>query len=145
MVEPGQRSDSDLEQLVIDQYPAALVTLEVSRQLARLLPIASVEELRRKLEESPLEVSGETLPLGRGVNALPAEVFPIETVADLVAKVAAAVRIGTSAVADGHVRLRSDRLTRLAVEAAASAGGGRGGIPAVHFAGPSLFGHTRRD
>ncbi|MCC8245012.1 hypothetical protein [Saccharothrix luteola] len=134
---------AELERLVIEQYPAARITLEVSRQLVRLLPISSAENLRRNLEKSPLEVDGETIDLGRAIEALPEEIFPIDSVGTLVEKVSAAVQIVGVAVREGHLKLGSEHFVRLAQDAVVMATAGRPGIPAGHFTGPSLFGYTR--
>jgi hypothetical protein len=136
--------DAELDALVVEQFPAVRLTRDLVRQLAQLLPIRSADELRRALEDTPLVVDNEKVDLGDTLEVLPEEAFPIEDLRGLVGKVAAAVRIGSSLVVDGRIQPRSEQLARLALDVAvAPVATGRPGIPAGHFAGPSLFGYSK--
>lgn len=133
----------ELEELVIAQYPAVQATLDVSRQLARLLPIRSAEELAKHLDNSMLVIGEEKVDVSEALTRLPEEVFPIKETADLVAKVAAVVRVASSLARDGRLVPQSERLARIALDIAGTPTGVRAGIPAGHFAGPSLFGYEK--
>jgi hypothetical protein len=135
--------DEDLDGLVLSHFPAARIARDAARQLAGLLPIRSADELGGALQRSALVVEGEKVDLSQAVASLPEAAFPVETLPDLVAKVVAAVRIGSALTAEGRIKLPSERLAVIAGQLAATPPSGGPGIPAGHFAGPSLFGSTK--
>lgn len=145
MAENMKGERESIDDLVIDQFPAVRATRDVSRQLAPMLPIRSADELRKTLESTALVIEGERLDVSGALEVIPEDVFPIENPADLVAKVAAAVRIGSSLAIEGKLEARSERLARIALDVAARPVGGGRGIPAGHFAGPSLFGFEKEN
>ncbi|KGM13160.1 hypothetical protein [Cellulomonas bogoriensis] len=140
----GGAGEQELDLLVLEHYPAVRITRDLARQLLPMLPMRSKKDLHHGLERTGLVVEGVKLPFGGALEAVPEEAFPIEDPKDLVAKVAAAVRIATSMVSEGRTPVLSERLARVALEVAGTpAGAGRAGIPAGHFTGPSVFGSTK--
>lgn len=83
----GKEGRRDLRDLVIANNPEAKATLEIARTLAAELPIQSAKGLRGGLEVGGVKLSGEAL------TDLFGSALPIADEEELVAKVAAAVRV----------------------------------------------------
>ncbi|MGF1647655.1 MAG: hypothetical protein ACFCVF_12155 [Kineosporiaceae bacterium] len=141
--EDHMAKDEDLDGLVLSHFPAARIARDAARQLAGLLPIRSAAELGDALRRSTLVIEGEKVDLSDAVATLPEAAFPVETLPDLVAKTVAAVRIASALAGEGRLKAPSKHLAAIAGELAAAPPTGGPGIPAGHFAGPSLFGSTK--
>ena len=117
--------------MVIQAHPAARTTHEVVHQLSELLPIESLDDFVR---DARISVAGEEL--GEGLRPwLPPELFPVRDQADLVTKVAAAVRVAGHILRREQPRHASEAHLRLARELAGEEP--RVGIGALR--GPSIF------
>lgn len=86
-----------LEHLVIEHNPQARITYELALQLEPYLPIASFEKLTKDLAE--VVVEKHRLPSKIFAPHIANDLFPIDSVEDLVQKLSAGVR---SAIALAH-------------------------------------------
>jgi hypothetical protein len=129
------RDPKTLESLVIREHPGARTTHEIAYQLSEILPIQSHEDFVR---QARVAVGGKEIPAKYLGPLLPAELFPIEDEADLVRKVAAAVRVATDVLHhqpsqklhETHHALLEELTTERVI-------GARNGIGI--FKGPGLF------
>jgi hypothetical protein len=135
---PRDHGGDALQELVIDQFPQARLTLEIARVLQRHLPIKSVEELEKIAEYGSVgKLSFDKSYVARmGLESL----LPIRDEKDLVRKIAGVMSIAAHRAAPGtggDDRVASiagamlDKRTRAV------------SIPTHHFAGESLFGFVR--
>lgn len=130
----------DLEHLVIEHNTEARITYGLARQLENYLPIASFEKLADKLAE--VTVENQRLPSKIFAPHISKDLFPIESIEDLVQKLSAGVR---SAIAVAHApdfpitnpAIRTILATNLQAQP-----GRRSAIPVAYFTGPSLKGRT---
>lgn len=125
----------DLEQLVIEHNTEARVTYELARQLEQYLPITSFEELTEKLAEVTVET--HRLPSKIFAPHVPRDLFPIESLEDLVRKLSGGVR---TAIAMAHAP--NSPISNPAVRALLATGlqaqpGRRAAIPVMYFTGPA--------
>lgn len=80
----------DLAHLVIEHNAQARITYELAHQLESHLPIMSVEQLTAKLDE--VVVEKHRLPVKMFVPHITNDLFPIESIEDLVRKLSAGIR-----------------------------------------------------
>ncbi len=79
-----------LEQLVIEHNAQARITYELARQLETHLPITSFKKLMEELKE--VEVDKHRLPLKMFAPHISNDLFPIDSIEDLVRTLSAGVR-----------------------------------------------------
>jgi hypothetical protein len=92
----------ELRDLVIRHNPQARATLEIAEQLASYLPIESARQLSHGVK-----VAGSHVP-GHLIAQLGESLFPIRTTDELVARVAAMLRIFASHAAANRASLSAD-------------------------------------
>ena len=121
-----------LEVLVIQTHAGARTTHEIVRQLQELLPIESLDDFVR---DARISVAGGELPAESLRPWLPAELFPVRDQADLVTKVASAVRVA------GHILRRElpKRASEAHLRLAHELSGGETRVGIGVFRGPSVF------
>jgi len=79
-----------LEQLVIEHNAQARIACDVARQLEKLLPISSREEVEKQISE--LVIDNNRLPVKMFAAFVGDDLFPIKDLEDLVHKVSRGVR-----------------------------------------------------
>jgi hypothetical protein len=137
----AQPTEKSLEALVIEHNAQARLTHQVAEQLARYLPIKSLDDLKRGLRE--VVVGSQKLPFSAFEPFLTKELFPIENLESLVRKVSAATRTALAMAAQPAGRAAIHPAVRAVLAATAAGEAGRiASIPAGHFTGPSIFGST---
>ena len=136
----AQFNDSVLETLVIEHNPHARVTYQVARQLARYLPIESLDQLR---EQRPyLVLDDERVPIELLLPYIGESLLPVRDLDDLVAKVSAGTRVAQTLGEQAVERGGNDDASPVAalVRKLKDGPGRASSIPSGHFAGPSLYG-----
>jgi hypothetical protein len=136
----AQFNDSVLETLVIEHNPQARVTYQVARQLARYLPIESLDQLR---EQRPyLVLDEERFPIELLLPYIDERLLPVRDLDDLVAKVSAGTRVAQTLGERAVERGDNDNAAPVAalVRKLKDGPGRASSIPSGHFAGPSLYG-----
>jgi hypothetical protein len=126
--------------LVIQAHAGARATYEIARQLSEALPIESADDFSDK---RPVSLAGHKVSSEDLKAVLPEEVFPIRDQSDLVAKVAAAVRVAEDVLShEGGHREMPKRIAPLAEQLAVRP---RAQVGAGFFGGPSVLGSEREE
>ena len=126
----------DLAQLVIEHNAEARITYEVARQLEPHLPIESFERLTEKLAE--ITVEGQRLPSKMFGQHLPRDLFPIESVEDLVQKLSSGVRTAIAIARAPDFQITNPAVRAILATNLQAQPGQRAAIPVMYSRGLSL-------
>jgi hypothetical protein len=138
MQNQGPQHRDDLQQLVVEQYPQARLTLEIARVLQKHLPITTEEQLERAAEYG--SVCGQTFAKGMVQKMGVKDLLPIKDSQDLVRKVAGMLTIAAAQGGSGApLNDPAANAARLMLEGTDRP---TAPIPTFHFAGGSVFGST---
>jgi hypothetical protein len=133
----GTDKRDDLQQLVVEQYPQARLTLEIARALQKHLPLTSVDQLEKAAEYAA--VGGQFFAKGMVDKMALKELLPIRDAADLVRKIAGVLVVAANQ--DAHGGAVRDTVANAAAGVLSSGcAQQRPSIPTHHFSGGSVFG-----
>jgi len=133
---PGPESDPDsdeLIELVLAAYPQARVTAAVARQLAPCLPIRSFAELEEQVPA--IVVDGHELRLAMFRRHVRAELFPVESLKDLVDKLSIGVRNAIALARSGAFKVSSPAASALLASSLKTERPRRAAVPMAFHAG----------
>ncbi|MFB6835594.1 hypothetical protein [Streptomyces sp. NPDC056361] len=82
---------ASFETLLLQASPEAALTHEIGLQLKELLPLASLDDLEKKVDGGRLTIGGEHLDVSSLRPYVPEQLFPVTDEGDLAVKLTAAV------------------------------------------------------